>query len=75
LKLLLTSVEEDGLFPTGIVETIQEFEQLIVWKRMAGPGGGTEVPEPQKGIDADFDEANRAVDAVKDQLDAILKQA
>lgn len=42
---------------------------------MAGPGGGTEVPEPQKGIDADFDEANRAVDAVKDQLDAILKQA
>jgi hypothetical protein len=73
LKLLLTSTEEDGLFPTGIQETIQEFEQLIIWKRMAGPGGGTEVPEPQRGIDAEFDTANEAVDAVKEKLDAILK--
>jgi hypothetical protein len=40
---------------------------------MAGPGGGTEVPEPQRGIDAEFDTANEAVDAVKEKLDAILK--
>ncbi len=44
----------------GIPKIISEFEQLIVWKTAAGSALGQkiEIPEPQRGIDDDFDHAN-----------------
>lgn len=61
--------------PVGIHKIISEFEQLIVWKTCAGsaPGQKIEIPEPQRGIDDDFDHANQVVDQVKAELDAYLE--
>lgn len=52
-----SSESEIGLLPEGIKETIEEFDQLIKWKRIAGPSKA-EIPEPQQGIDENFDRAN-----------------
>lgn len=47
LKQLLTPDNEhpDGLFPSGYVEALGQFENVIVWKRV--PGSDNEIPEPQ----------------------------
>lgn len=71
---LLHPTEEGGLLPDGIPKIIKEFEQLIIWKPAAGnsPGQRIEIPEPQRGIDDEFDNANDQVDAVKAELDEYL---
>ena len=62
LKHLLTSNkqgEEDenvGLFPHNLQWEISQFDKLIKWKKVAGTE--TEIPEPQEGLDDNFDEAN-----------------
>jgi len=50
--------------PVGISKIISEFETLIIWKTCAGSVSGQkiEIPEPQKGIDQEFDHANIVVD-------------
>jgi hypothetical protein len=62
-----------GLLPSKICETINQFNKLIVWKQVGGFGKTAEVPEPQRGIDDEFDAANDTVDAIKKELDAHLK--
>lgn len=53
LKILLTTRPEDledgeegGLMPGNIESVIDEFDQLIVWKKVAGGANAAEVPEP-----------------------------
>ena len=53
LKTLLTTRSEDleeggegGLMPGNIEQVIEEFDRLIVWKRVAGGVNAAEVPEP-----------------------------
>lgn len=45
------------MFPSSLSETIKEFESMIVWKKS---GGGTydDIPEPQPGLDSEFDQVN-----------------
>ena len=81
LKMLLTYRNEDGegegeggLMPPNVEQVIEEFDQLIVWKRVAGGVNAAEVPEPQRGIDAEFDEANDMVDKIKEELAEYLKE-
>ena len=47
---------------------------MIVWKLMPSEKTGKkeEIPEPQSGIDSDFDEANAIVNEMKDQFKEIL---
>ncbi len=71
LQTLLTDDTDDGLFPTKIVKLIESFEGMIVWKRTQN--GDDEIPEPQPGLDEDFDAANAAVDEVKGRLEKILQ--
>ena len=72
LALISTKDEhEQGLMPTGILETIHHFDKLIQWKRV--PGTTNEIPEPQQGIDQDFDAANDAVNDIKGELDEFLQ--
>ena len=79
LKTLLTTradtddgEDQGGLLPGDVEDIIDEFDQLIVWKKVAGGANAVEVPEPQKGIDEDFDEANAQVDAIKEELNDFL---
>jgi DNA mismatch repair protein MSH6 len=58
---------------TELMESIAEFEGMIVWKRTQG--GDEEVPEPQPGLDEGFDTCNQAVDEVKSRLERILAGA
>ena len=61
IALVTTQAEsENGLLPEGITEAVHEFEQLIKWKRVAG-ASNAEIPEPQQGIDENFDQANETV--------------
>ena len=54
LKTLLTERNEQdedeegesGLMPANIEEVINEFDKLIVWKKVAGGGNTAEIPEP-----------------------------
>ncbi len=41
---LLTEEKKGGLYPEEIVETVKEFEGMIVWKKTAN--GEEEIPEP-----------------------------
>jgi len=68
LKTLLTPIEDGGLFPSTIKHELAEFKQMIVWKLMPNEKTGKkeEIPEPQSGIDSDFDEANAIVNEFKD---------
>ena len=66
-----SSETETGLLPEQIKESVGEFTQLISWKRV--PGSTAEVPEPQPGIDEDFDNANQEVMQVKEALNDYLK--
>lgn len=50
---------------------VNEFEKLIVWKLVAGPGK-VEIPEPQSGIDEIFDEANQKIENLKKELQDYL---
>ena len=61
-----------GLLPANIVESIREFDKLIAWKKAKGINN-LEIPEPQRGIDEEFDAANEAVDLIKAKLDAYLQ--
>ena len=75
LRLLLTpDTEEGGMIPSGMRKVIDEFESMIVWKKTQGGGADEEIPEPQMGLDEEFDKANQAVDAVKDKLEGYLQQ-
>ena len=68
LQLLVTKECDGGLVPEKIKEALEEFEGLILWKTVAGPTK-LEVPEPQPGIDEEFDDANRQVNVIKDDLE------
>ncbi len=57
LKVLCTLDTEGGLLPSGLNSAVEDLEKFIVWKRLAGDSK-LEVPEPQEGIDEDFDRAN-----------------
>jgi DNA mismatch repair protein MSH6 len=72
LWALLTEEEAGGLFPEGIQDVIAEFEKMIVWKRTQG--GEEEIPEPQTGIDENFDRQNAIVDDIKARLEAVLQK-
>jgi len=61
LQLLFTGESQGGLLPEKIKDVIDEFEQLIAWKQVAGSNGRVEIPEPQSGIDEEFDNANLKV--------------
>ena len=43
---------------------------MIVWKKIQG--GDEDIPEPQPGLDENFDKINALVDEVKENLDAYL---
>ncbi len=51
-------------------EVIGEFELLIVWKKVSGCED--QIPEPQRGLDANFDATNDKVNGIKKDLDAYL---
>jgi len=59
----------DGLLPF-LDDSIAEFEMLIVWKKVAGCED--QIPEPQRGLDQNFDQTNDKVNGVKKQLDNYL---
>lgn len=50
--------EDNGLFPKNLLEIINKFDKLIIWKKVPGTTD-TEFPEPQTGIDETFDMANK----------------
>ena len=66
------SENSGGLLPANILESIREFDKLIAWKKAKGINN-LEIPEPQRGIDEEFDAANEAVDLIKAKLDAYLQ--
>ena len=51
-------------------DAIQEFEQLVIWKKAAG--SEEDIPEPRAGIDQNFDEANNYVNLNKQKLEQYL---
>lgn len=54
--------DSDGLLPY-LDEAINEFEMLIVWKKVSG--SDDQIPEPQRGLDSHFDETNDKVNQIK----------
>ena len=48
LRLLVRFIEEGGLLPF-LDDAINEFEQLVIWKKAAG--GDEDIPEPRQGLD------------------------
>ena len=69
--ITLTSEADYGMVP-DMEEAIKELDYLVVWKRVSGlygvPGGVDDIPEPRRGIDETFDEANDKVTEVKDRM-------
>jgi len=67
----LTTEEEWGLVP-DMEEAIKELDYLVVWKKVVGLkdtiNGEDEIPEPRRGIDEQFDEANDRVAAKKKEM-------
>ena len=61
-----------GLFPSQLLESIEVLEKMVVWR--AG-GSGEDIPEPQHGLDDQFDLANAHVNKVKAKLDKQLDKA
>ena len=45
---------------------------MIVWKK--SQGSDEEIPEPQPGLDEDFDSANDIVDEIKGRMETILQK-
>jgi len=67
VKNSLASKDEQLLFP-DYEPILDEFEQMIVWKR----AGTQSVPEPQVGVDPEFDRCNEKVESVKHKLGEYL---
>lgn len=63
LRKLLTKDKEGGCYPSQMKDLVEEFEQMIVWKKTQG--SDEEIPEPQLGLDEQFDRANHVVDTIK----------
>ena len=59
--------------PENIQAAVAEFDKLIIWKNVQGGANGAQIPEPQQGIDAEFDAANQRVDEIKRELNEYLK--
>jgi len=59
------------MFPNDLEEEINQFDKLIIWKKVEGTD--TEIPEPQKGIDKNFDSANETVNSIKADLNRYLE--
>ena len=51
------------MIPQNFKEELSKFEKLIVWKKIAGTD--VEIPEPQRGLDKNFDDANDSVNEIK----------
>ena len=49
-------MNKTGVFPVTFQKDLDEFDQMIIWKRMSG--SQNEVPEPMPGYDHKFDSAN-----------------
>ena len=47
------------MFPHTLVQEVKQFNKLIKWKKVAGTD--TDIPEPQPGLDPNFDDANLKV--------------
>lgn len=75
IALVTTKAEtETGLLPEEISDAVATFDQLIKWKKVAGASNQAEIPEPQPGIDQNFDYANEAVNQIKAELDTCLHE-
>jgi hypothetical protein len=62
------------MMPDHIPEALLEFERLIVWKTINTESNKRiEIPEPQPGVDTEFDQANELVNSIKDELDTYCK--
>jgi DNA mismatch repair protein MSH6 len=61
-----------GLFPANFKHELAKFNDLIAWKTVQNGAKSDQIPEPRTGIDANFDEKNGAVNAIKDDLNRIL---
>lgn len=59
--------DSQGLFP-DLVRELEEFETMVSWKKI----GNERIPEPTKGIDDTFDQANDIVNEIKNKLNDIL---
>ena len=68
---MLTPAAHGGLMPDDYLDLLDQFDKLIVWKRIVGTD--KEIPEPQEGLDANFDAANDKVNSIKAELDAYLE--
>ena len=62
----MTPTTEGGMFPANMDSEIKQFEKLIKWKKVDGTD--TELPEPQQGLDENFDKANGEVSRIKGKL-------
>ena len=53
-------------------DAIDELDMLVEWRKVTGfagvPGGEDHIPEPKRGLDDTFDQANDRVNAVKAEL-------
>lgn len=67
LQQLLSFDDDGGLLPRNYLGELEKFEKLIVWKK--AEGADVEIPEPQRGLDQNFDQANDGVNQVKQQLE------
>lgn len=70
LRQLLSYDDSGGMMPINFKQEIDQFEKLIVWKKVEG--ADVEVPEPQRGLDENFDSANDSVTLIKQELDRYL---
>jgi DNA mismatch repair protein MSH6 len=61
--------DQNGLFP-DLLHELQVYEDMVIWKRI----GNEKVPEPAKGIDETFDQANELVNDIKKKLHEELER-
>ena len=59
------------MFPQNLIREIDQFDRLIIWKKVNG--SDVEIPEPQRGLDETFDLANEKVSQLKLMLDKYLE--
>lgn len=67
---MLSYDDNGGMMPADFKQEIDQFEKLIAWKKVEG--ADVEVPEPQRGLDENFDTANDSVTMIKQELDHYL---
>ena len=58
----------DGIFP-DYLPILQEFEDMVVWKQHKGK----KIPEPRWGVDPEFDDTNKKVEAIHQRMQDYLK--